>query len=497
MTRKSCKRVGLGLVLLLAASGAGWASSHREAPAITEMPKVDGTDFYMFNSYEAGRSGFVTLIANYLPLQDSYGGPNYFTLDPDARYRIHIDNTGDGVEDISFQFRCTQLLRDIKLPVGGSLVSVPVINVGQITSGPAPLDPDLNLAESCTLAVLRGRITGAAAQLDFATDADSGATRFPKTTDNIGQKSIPNYHDYAQQFIRPVSIPGCGGEGRVFIGQRRESFAVNLGEIFDLVNIENPLGPPNAEPNEIGDKNITSFILEVPESCLTAGSNPVIGGWTTATLRRERTLRTNPTFQRPADEGGGAVQVSRLGMPLVNEVVIGLKDKNLFNASHPSGDAALATYVTNPTLPGDPRDPVRRGGRPRAQQLPAPRPGGGLRHRHPGDQLPLRRPAARDAAPQHLHAPGRGGVAEQPRRPGRRRRRLPQRAAAGRRRGGHRAARGDGRVVPSPSPACSAAMRTTRLRGLCRSPTARSRTPASSIRCSRICAIRSPARPTK
>src|SRR5947199_844899 len=80
------------------------ASSHREAPGITKTPKVDGTDFYMFNSYEAGRSGFVTLIANYIPLQDAYGGPNYFTMDPDAVYRIHIDNTGTGTESLTFQF---------------------------------------------------------------------------------------------------------------------------------------------------------------------------------------------------------------------------------------------------------------------------------------------------------------------------------------------------------------------------------------------------------
>ncbi|MEO6624638.1 MAG: DUF4331 family protein, partial [Burkholderiaceae bacterium] len=84
---------------------AGFASSHREAPYITTHPKVDGTDFYMFRSYEAGRSDFVTLIANYLPLQDPYGGPNYFTLDGNGLYEIHIDNNGDAVEDVTFQFR--------------------------------------------------------------------------------------------------------------------------------------------------------------------------------------------------------------------------------------------------------------------------------------------------------------------------------------------------------------------------------------------------------
>src|SRR3954462_16010972 len=119
-------RVVFVLLILIASLGSvpAQASSHREAPAITETPKVDGTDFYMFRSYEPGRDGFVTLVANYLPLQDAYGGPNYFALDPEALYRILIDNTGDGVEDVTFQFRVSQRLMDIKIPVGGKQVSI-------------------------------------------------------------------------------------------------------------------------------------------------------------------------------------------------------------------------------------------------------------------------------------------------------------------------------------------------------------------------------------
>jgi len=347
--RSSCL-VLLALTLALGIVPAQ-ASSHREAPAITEMPKVDSTDLYMFNSYEPGRGGFVTLIANYYPFQDPWGGPNYFALDPDARYRIHVDNTGDGVEDLSFQFRCTEALVDIKLPVGGQQVSVPLINVGPISGGPGSRDPELNRLESCTMGVARGRISNGT-RWDFATDAVSGSNRFGKPVDNIGQKSIANYEGYARQFIRPVDIPGCGaGDGRIFIGQRKESFAVNVGEVFDLVNL-NPVGPRDAEPNPLDDKNITTIAIEVPASCLTRSANsPVIGGWQTAHLPRGRSLRNNPTFQQPHDNGGDLVQVSRLGMPLVNEIVIGLKDKNLFNAATPEGDAALATYVTNPTLP--------------------------------------------------------------------------------------------------------------------------------------------------
>jgi hypothetical protein len=328
------------------------ASSHREAPGITETPKVDGTDFYMFRSYEAGREGYVTLIANYVPLQDAYGGPNYFALDPDARYRIHIDNTGDGVEDITFQFRASQLLKDLKVPVGGQQVSVPLINIGPISGAPGNRSPNLNVQESYTLLVTRGPLSHSNGSA-YATNPN-GTRRFGKPADNIGEKSIPDYAAYAANFVWDVEIPGCSGndQGRVFVGQRKESFAVNLGEIFDLVNIENPLGPRDAEPNILADKNVTSFILEVPIGCLTRNAqNPVIGGWTTAALPRNRTLKNNPTFESPTNEAGNYVQVSRLGMPLVNEVVIGLKDKNLFNAASPAGDAALATYVTNPTLP--------------------------------------------------------------------------------------------------------------------------------------------------
>ncbi len=335
------------LATVLAAVPAA-ASSHREAPAITEMPKVDATDFYLFNSYESGRTGFVTLIANYMPLQDSYGGPNYFFMDPDALYRIHVDNTGDGIEDITFQFRFAQLLRDIKLPIGGKQVSVPLINVGPFTNNAAGV---VNQVESYTLSVWRGPIAAGGGRGVFTTNLGTGSSRFAKPLDNIGQKSIADYAGYAAGFIHDFNIPGCGtATGRVFVGQRRESFAVNLGEIFDLVNT-NPLGDRNAERNDLADKNVTTLALEVPASCLTAGSQPVVGGWTTAALPRNRVLRNDPTFADPAFDGGDYVQVSRLGMPLVNEVVIGLKDKNRFNASRPSGDVQFADYVFTPTLP--------------------------------------------------------------------------------------------------------------------------------------------------
>ena len=321
------------------------ASSHREAPLITEMPKVDGTDFYMFRSYESGRDAYVTFIANWLPLQDAYGGPNYFHLDPNALYEINVDNNGDAKEDLTFQFRFKNTLQNLAVTVGGQSVPVPLLNIGPISAGNLQ---NLNIVETYTLDVTRnGRRAGGRQSITAP-----GPNGFSKPTDNIGNKSIPGYAAFATAHINNITIPGCdGGQGKVFVGQRKESFYVNLGEVFDLINL-NPLGSPNAKPNILDDKNITSFIIEVPIACLTRNADsPVIGAWMTSSLRQARVLLPKPTFDRPTIEGGAWTQVSRLGMPLVNEVVIGLPDKDKFNASKPEDDAQFLTYVTNPSLP--------------------------------------------------------------------------------------------------------------------------------------------------
>ncbi|MGH8809279.1 MAG: DUF4331 domain-containing protein [Noviherbaspirillum sp.] len=329
------------------------ASSHREAPFITRQPKVDGTDFYMFRSYEANRADYVTLIANYIPLQDTYGGPNFFQMDPDALYEIHVDNNGDAKEDISFQFRFKNENKDNKLNVGGKQVSIPLINNGS-TDVNSVNSAGLNTRETYSIMVVRGdRRTG---NRRMVTDAASGAASFDKPVDNIGNKTISNYAAYAAKHISGINIPGCSVPGKVFVGQRKDPFVVNLGGIFDLINIKAPATAfdPNAEKagvDDLADSNVTSIALEVPISCLTNGSESVIGSWTTASLRQGRLLNPAPNRSSASREGGAWTQVSRLGMPLVNEVVIGLKDKDQFNHGKPSGDAQFLDYVTNPTLP--------------------------------------------------------------------------------------------------------------------------------------------------
>ena len=359
----------IGGALLLAAAALPQqthASSHREAPFIARMPKVDGTDFYAFDSYEAGRAGYVTLIANYQPLQAAYGGPNYFTMDPDALYEIHVDNDGDAVEDLTFQFDFDLALASggngLALMVGPAgqqkAVSVPFTAIGPVTAADQGAQ---NVLETYTVKLVRGdRRTGTAMPI---TNATGGSGTFKKPLDNIGTKTIAGYAAYANAHVYNVNIPGCtppnGTTPRVFVGQRREGFAVNLGQIFDLVNMDlddatpqaNPLGAQDQRKNTIADANVTSIAIEVPASCLNDQADTVIGAWTTASVRQARVINPTGTFAQPSRDGGPWVQVSRLGMPLVNEVVIGLKDKDRFNGAEPKDDAQFADYVTNPTLP--------------------------------------------------------------------------------------------------------------------------------------------------
>lgn len=341
-------------------SVSSYASSHREAPLITEMPKVDATDFYMFNSYEPGREDYVTLIANYLPLQDAYGGPNYFTMDPDALYEIHISNDDDPEEEMTFQFRFKNKRENIALDIDGKSVPIPLRQAGVI--GPMASDTAaLNEKEMYKVNVIYGdRRHGKKKAVKNAMD---GSRWFTKPVDNIGNKTLPDYDSYANDHIYNMNIPHCG-MGRVFVGQRRESFAVNLGEIFDLVNtvpIEESAFPggisQDSGRNDIRDKNVTSLVLEVPKDCLTSDNSSTIGAWTTASLKKARILSSNSRWSKYRKSNkserhtGHWVQVSRLGMPLVNEVVIGLQDKDSFNRSEPKHDGQFADYVTNPTLP--------------------------------------------------------------------------------------------------------------------------------------------------
>jgi len=325
----------LSVAAFVAASVLGTASSHREAPLITSSPKLDCSDFYLFRSYEPGRSNYVTLVANYLPLQDAYGGPNYFQLDPNAVYEIHVDNNGDAVEDLTFQFQFTNTPRGFGLPVGADgdrrTNDVPVLAVGPITAAD---NGALLVDQTYTLNLIRGaRRTGTVTPI---ANASNGSTNFTKPQDYVGAKTFPDYDAYADSYLYEIALPGVERRGKLFVGQRKDPFVVNLGETFDLINIStSPLGPEDANRDSLRYKNVTALVLEIPTEFLAGTNGPVIGAWTTASK----------------NEGGTLTQVSRLSMPLVNEVVIGLKDKDTFNASEPKDDLQFADYVTHPTLP--------------------------------------------------------------------------------------------------------------------------------------------------
>src|SRR6185503_18714161 len=247
-----------------------FASSHREAPFIATQPQVDATDFYMFRSYEAGRADFVTIVANYLPVQDAYGGPNFFKLDPNALYEIYISNDAAATENLTFQFQFQNHLADNQLMVGGKAVSIPLTQNG---SGDVATvnSAALNVTETYTVNVIHGpRRTGASA---MAYNVTAGGNTFSKPVDNIGMKTISNYYEYAKKHIANIAYPGCDALGNVFVGQRQDPFVVNLGETFDLVNIKYPATElnPDAEfatTDTLADKNVTSIILEAPIACL-------------------------------------------------------------------------------------------------------------------------------------------------------------------------------------------------------------------------------------
>ena len=313
------------------------ASSHREAPMIAGMPRLDASDFYMFRSYEPGRQNFVTMIADYVPLQDPGGGPNFYQMEDNGYYDINVDNQGTGKPTFTFRFRFQKSSRQLALNIGGKSVPIPLINDGVVQKNSTAAQ---NVIETYTVSLVTYSSTGAPVEQQLA--STTGQKVFQKPLDNIGDKSIPDYAEYAAKFTYSLNIPGCGTQGKLFIGQRKDPFVVNLGETFDLVNYANPVGDQydNSAADDLAGKNVTSIVWELPAACLTTTGEPVVGAWTTSSLGVKGT--------------GGAVtyqQVSRLANPLVNELVIGLPDKDKFNGSLPANDAQFATYVTNPTVP--------------------------------------------------------------------------------------------------------------------------------------------------
>ncbi len=303
---------------------------------IAGMPRLDGSDFFLFRSYEPGRSNFVTMIADYVPLQDPGGGPSFYNMEHNGYYDINIDSDGAGKPTYMFRFRFFTVNRNISVPVGGVNVPIALINSGQISAGNNAAQ---NVVEGYTISLVTYSKEGSPTETKLK--STDGSDVFQKPADRIGDKSIPDYASYAQTFTYEIAVPGCGN-ARVFVGQRKDPFVVNLGETFDLVNYAHPIGEQyNASAkDDLAGKNVTSIVWEIQSACLLHRGDPVVGAWTTSSLGTQL-----------KDDKISYQQVSRLANPLVNELVIGLKDKDKFNASLPADDKQFATYVTNPTVP--------------------------------------------------------------------------------------------------------------------------------------------------
>ena len=299
----------------------GQASSHREAPLLAQDPMADNTDVYAFVSPDAPDT--VTLIANFIPFQKPDGGPNFYSFDPNVVYEIHIDNNGDAVEDITYQWRFTTEVRN---------PATFLYNTGQVTSLD---DPDLNVRQFYRLTRVDGaRRTGTVTEL---------SARLPVPPPNIGPRSTPNYGSLGG------AIQALPGNIAVFAGQRDEGFYVDLA-IFDLLGV----GSGAMEDSTAGF-NVSSLAIRVPKSSLARGGttpanatdpSAVIGVWSTASRFATRTLSAGAQ-----QHSGALVQVSRLGNALVNEAVIDLARKDAFNGIEPTSDSVALDRVTDPEVP--------------------------------------------------------------------------------------------------------------------------------------------------
>ena len=310
-------------------------SSHREAPQISKDPVADSTDVYAFVSPDAPET--VTLIANYIPLEGPDGGPNFYEFGDDVLYEINIDNDGDGVADIIYQFQFTTTLRD---------PSYFLYNVGPITS---LTSPNWNRVQTYSLQRVdmpEGRITVL-------------GTNLPCPPCNIGPLSTPNYAALASAAVCKV-----GNDTLSFAGQRAEGFYVDLGAVFDLGNLRpfqgdhagwSGTGLPAmaAGVNATDTVNVHSLALQVPIQQLMSSwrwrpNKPsIIGVWTTASRQKVKIYEGE---NGAIFNSGPYVQVSRLGNPLFNEVLIPLSLKDTWNAQPPSGDKQFASYVSAPQL---------------------------------------------------------------------------------------------------------------------------------------------------
>ncbi|MGW1727245.1 DUF4331 domain-containing protein [Streptomyces sp. NPDC002306] len=287
--------------------GAASASSHREAPLISGTPQYDNTDVYAFVSPD--KPDTTTIVANWIPFEEPAGGPNFYTFADDAQYDIHIDNNGDAQGELLFRYTFKTHTKN---------KNTFLYNTGAVESLD---DPDLNITQTYDIDLIRLKNQHQVSKTKIADDV-------PVAPSNVGKASMPDYGKLRRQAIHKLA-----SGAQTFAGQADDPFFLDL-RVFDLLY--------GGNLSEVGRDtlkgyNVNSIALQVPNDMITESAHqPIVGVWST-------------TQRRTA--GGYYTQVSRLGNPLVNEVVNPQKDKDKFNASSPWEDGQFLKNVTNPELP--------------------------------------------------------------------------------------------------------------------------------------------------
>src|SRR6187200_188583 len=304
---------------LLAAVGA-FSSSHREAPRIMLDPAADNTDVYAFTAPDAQDS--LTVVSNWVPLEEPAGGPYFGKLDPRARYYVKIDNTGDGYEDVAYRWQFKNRFRN----PNSFLYAAPTVD--------SVNDPDLNFVQTYDLFKETYKNRHLVRTKKIASDVSVAP-------DNVGPKTIPNYDKVAAGAIAPLR-----GGGKAFVGPVDDPFFVDLGAVFDGINIDQPgrpmigLGNQGGGKDDVSGYNTHSFVLQVPASDVTRDGravngpkapNAVVGVWSST---ERKVIKVNGKGQQVERWK----QVSRLGNPLINEVIVPIGQKDKYNATYPADD---------------------------------------------------------------------------------------------------------------------------------------------------------------
>ena len=307
---------------------ASHAASHREAPLISLDPTADISDFFMFRSYEAGQEDKIVLIMDVIPGEEPSSGPNYYQFDPNVLYTFYIDNNGDGTaNDVRFEIKFTNEFRGVNKDLGLflSFVALP-----PITALDGAGSEGLGMRQSYTVTMVRG---------DNRKVLGSGLFAVPS---NVGPRTMPDYNGLTAQGIYNLS-----GGGRVFAGQRDDPFYIDLGAVFDTLNLRDP------GTDMLSGFNVHTIALEVPASWITKDREdpdetnfPVLGAYASTSRRKVKVLGDDGS----ARYNDGWVQIQRLANPLVNEAIIGTADKDRWNALNPSKEAQFVEYYTNPRL---------------------------------------------------------------------------------------------------------------------------------------------------